>query len=72
MLAGLQVLAVKLVVVLGSKVVVVTTMESQPNWLTNTWVVAPTFAGLQVVFAKLVVLPGDNVVVVTTVESQPN
>jgi len=71
-LAGLQVLAVKLVVLLGNKVVLVMTKESQPNWLVSVCVKVPTLAGLHVVAVRLVVLLGDKIVFVIINESQPS
>ena len=56
----------------GNRLVSVTIVLSQPNWLGRILVVLPTCAGSQVVRLRLVILPGNKVLVSVTILSQPN
>ena len=56
----------------GNRLVTVTIVLSQPNWLGRIWVVLPTCAGSQVVRLRVVILPGNKVLVSVTILSQPN
>ena len=74
MLAGLQVLAVKLVVLGASKVVLVIISESQPSTPTSRFWAVPTWLGSQLEAASMVVsaAAASKVTKVMMVESQPN